>query len=118
MASLSEAVALLALSFSIAGRWGDLLFLFLYPAWCALWETKIHSRPIHWLLGWRLAPVGCFTPARSLARGFLRLLFPFLHLGWGRCTLLDFCTRCRWIVRAPAGISSRLLAEPNAVGHR
>ncbi len=118
MASLSEAMILLALSLSLAGRSGDLLFLLLYPAWCAFWEAKIRSRPIHWLLRWRLEPFGRFTIVRSLARGFLRPLFPFLHLGWRRVTLFDFCTRCRWTVCAACGKVSPPLAEPNPAGHR
>ncbi|QSR85002.1 hypothetical protein [Methylacidimicrobium sp. B4] len=118
MASLSEVMILLALSLALAGRAGDLLFLLLYPAWCAFWESKIRSRPIHWLLRWRLEPFGRFTFVRSLARGLLRPLFPFLHLGWRRVTLFDFCTRCRWAVCAGCGQASPPVAAPNPAGHR
>ncbi|WP_155996720.1 hypothetical protein [Verrucomicrobium sp. 3C] len=118
MASFLEAVALLALSFSVARRWGDLLFLFLYPAWCGLWEAKIRSRPLHWLLGWHLAPFGRFSVGRSLARGFLRVLFPFLHVGWRRVTLFDLCTRCRWMVSAPIRKLPARDAEEKPVGYR
>jgi hypothetical protein len=118
MASFSEAVTLLALSFSIAGRWGDFLFLLLYPAWCSLWEAKIRSRPLHWLLGWRLTPFGRFSFGRSMARGLLRVLFPFLHLGWRRVTLFDLCTRCRWTVCAPLKPYSPRLPRQKPVGYR
>ncbi|MDD4933651.1 MAG: hypothetical protein PHO89_09340 [Methylacidiphilaceae bacterium] len=118
MASLSEAGTLLALSLWVAGRRGDFLFLLLYPAWCGLWEARIRSRPIHWLLGWRLAPFGRFSVGRSLARGLLRVLFPFLHVGWRRVTLFDLCTRCRWTVCAPLRKPSAQDAEQKPVGYR
>ncbi|MGD9897274.1 MAG: hypothetical protein AB7T14_09415 [Candidatus Methylacidiphilaceae bacterium] len=118
MASLTELVALLALSFAIAGRWGEILFLFLYPIWCGLWEAKIRSRPLHWLLGWRLAPFGRFTATRLLVRGLLRMLVPFLHAGWHRVTLFDRCTRCRWTVRPPRQSPFRPHSEPSPAGYR
>lgn len=118
MASLAEAVTLLALCLWAAGRSGDLLFLLLHPIWCATWEAKIGSRPVHRLLGWRLESAGRLTLARSLARGVLRLLFPFLHFGWRRVTLFDVCTGCRWAVCPPSGKFSPPLSRPKPQGYR
>ncbi|WP_178087796.1 hypothetical protein [Methylacidimicrobium cyclopophantes] len=118
MVSLSEAMVLLALSLSVARRWGDILFLLFYPIWCGLWEAKIHSRPIHWLLGWRLTPFPRMSLGRSLARGVLRVLFPFLHVGWRRITLFDLCTGCRWTSSSSSRKSSRAASMPKPPAFR